>query len=413
MIKQFFPYQNIKNLNNTGINTFIVHSGSLSITHQTSDFSSMKQVNMDMKKDIKVLFMQNNICTRAWKEAKALTQKGISVSLVELDESTDNMDYSIFHKHFHIPLKKKYTVTRLPYAKYVFIKHLKKILKEHEFDLIHSHNSPDVYAVWIKRSSNLPVVHDIHDIASLVTYEFFSNNAANQLFRLARLYWELIACNICDAILSPTQETKDYLDKKYNIRRSAFVNNKPIKQDVIVKEKLSKRDGQVHLVYEGGLSEIEKTERNMMPIFNEIGSWEGYQVHIYSKPVGRIGLEKIEEQIKYPNKIHMHQPLPLDKLLTEMTQYDYGLCLFPIMTGNLRRASANKTYEYQISGLPIINNLEGHTWKYIKEKGCGRNIHKIKDIKKIVKEKNEYNLDTGDCFINIDTVLELYEKVLE
>jgi len=365
-----------------------------------------------MRKKLRVLFMQNKICPRALKEAKALTQKGISVSLVELADSSNIVDYSIFKKHFNIPLKKKYTVTRLPLSKYIFVKHFKKILKDHRFDIIHTHNAPDVFAVWVKRCSTLPVVHDIHDIGSLVTCAFFPNNAANLLFKTLMKYWEFIACKICDALISPTMETKIYLDNKYNIRLSTYLENKPVKIKIKKKDKLSDKDGNVHLVYEGGLSEIEGSERNMMPIFNEITRWEGFHVHVYPVMVGLAGLEEIQKQIKDPKQLHIHNLLPLEDLLFEMSQYDYGLLLFPIMTDNLRRASANKTYEYQISGLPVINNLEGHTWNYVKKKGCGENINNIGEINKIVKKHKKYNLDTRDCFMDIEKLLQLYEKVL-
>lgn len=322
------------------------------------------------------------------------------------------MDYSIFKKHFNIPVKKKYIVTRLPWVKYLFVKHLKKILKEHYFDIIHTHNAPDVMGVWAKRCSNLPVVHDIHDIGSLVPCDFFNSNVANILFKALRKYWEMVACNICDAILSPTPETKKYLDDKYNIELSGYLENKPVNMVIEKKIKLSSKDDNVHLVYEGGLSEIEGSPRNMMPIFNKITEWEGIHIHVYPMMTGLVGLEKIRQLVKEPKKLHIHDSLPQKKLLEEMSRYDFGLVLFSVMTDNLRRASANKTYEYQISGLPIINNLEGHTWDYVKKKGCGENIKNIEEIKEIVKKHKQYNLDTGDCFMDIDKSIDLYKKLL-
>lgn len=357
--------------------------------------------------DLNILFVQKRLCGRAWKEAKVLTDAGLSVSLAELSRKSELYDYSIFDEHFTIPIAKE--LRSMLKGKRKIVHELRKITRGSDYDVIHSHNSPDNLGAWCVKYLDSPVVHDIHDLQSLLPVAF-----GNKIFiaTVTQLYnhWEKYVCKNADGIVTVTPPMVNYIKEKYDSKNVEYLENKVIKGNYPKLPKLSEEDGEIHIVSAGRIN-VNEGYRKIMPILEEIAE-QGVHVHLYPVIWSDNELRSVEEQCKKSRYLHCHKPVPQDKLITEVSQYDYGLIAFSYVTRNVKYGIQNKFFEYQVAGLPIIVTNDTYTKQKVIEKGCGIYVKNITELRKILEEKMDFNLDPSDCFMEPDTLLNMYNRVL-
>ena len=128
--------------------------------------------------------------------------------------------------------------------------------------------------------------------------------------------------------------------------------------------KLSKKDGQPHLVYIGGLYFNNfQTIEPLWAFYPKI-TCQKIHLHIYSKQPEAI-VKQLREMEKRDAYFHYEGYREHEDLVKELVRYDYGIHIF----GNglpkkaelvYKTAFSNKNYDYLSAGLPIIvsNNLE-------------------------------------------------------
>lgn len=182
--------------------------------------------------------------------------------------------------------------------------------------------------------------------------------------------------------------------------------------------KLSKKDGEIHLVFVGGpvLNDMPHTE-SFLDFYPKITK-QKIHLHLYF-----LVPENIEEKFKEIGKrdpfFHYETVLEHHKLIKEISKYDYGYVLHGTnkkLFGNasiwLKTIFGNKYYDYISAFLPIIcsDNLEA-TVRFIKKNKIGFSIHYdnisnlrkeilknkknyigfVKNIKKFIKDKKNYD----------------------
>ena len=356
---------------------------------------------------MKVLFFQNKLCSRAWKEAKILTDAGLGISLLELGEPNDLKDYSIFKEHTIIPIEPD--MRSMMKGKRRIVKDLKDFAMKGNYDLVHTHNSPDNLGVLVKKNLSIPLVHDIHDLGSVKPLPWVKG-AKKIVIRRILNGWERYVCRKADGILTPSSELSDYVKKIYGTKLAGHVPNKPIDTGFQLQDKIN--DGKIHMVHAGGISVIPEGERYLWPLFKKICS-QGFEVHVYA-PIFDESLQNVVRKKcgEIPG-VHFHLPVPQEKIIFEISKYHYGLALYSSFNESILKGAQNRIFEYQIAGLPVISNNYGYMGGYIKKKGCGELIKDPGEIGDIVKKKKIYNLDNDDCFMEPDNIIELYRKILQ
>ena len=133
--------------------------------------------------------------------------------------------------------------------------------------------------------------------------------------------------------------------------------------------KLSASDGQLHVVYEGGVGERTDSHRFLLEQFEQIVD-SGLNLHLY--PCRRVGA--YESLARRNQRFSCHQPEPPEDLLTELGRYDFGLIAFnpiPEKRRHLDSALPNKLFEYLAAGLPVIGPDNQSLRRFIRETGCG------------------------------------------
>jgi len=132
---------------------------------------------------------------------------------------------------------------------------IKKIVDRYHIDLIHSQNAPDFLTVSaIRAVKDVPIIHDNQDAISLRKTPYYPGADMDE-----QLKDEQIANECCDARIHVTDELKAYVQKKYGRKRDVVFYNY-VSESLMpsfFKEKLSDKDGEVHIVYEGTLASFQ------------------------------------------------------------------------------------------------------------------------------------------------------------
>lgn len=354
-----------------------------------------------------VLFIQNQLCSRGWKEARVLGEEGIDISLLELGSPSENKDHSIFKESFTIPIEPD--IGSMVKGRARIVRELKRIVKQGTYDLVHVHNEPDNLGVLVKKNLSVPLVHDIHDLVSLKPITWASGPKRWAIRRMVNS-WEKYVCKKADGILSTSKLMMDHIRKEYRPKRIDYVENKPVREDDLkVQPKID--DGKVHMVYPGGISLEPEGNRYLWPMFEKICS-SGVEVHLYPSVFETSQREAVRKKCSRIPNLHYHLPVAQDKVIHEISKYHYGLVLFSGFTKNILMATSNRVFEYQIAGLPVITNDVGLIGDYVKKKGCGEVIGDVNEIEGIIKGKRDYDLDKSDCFMEAGPILELYREII-
>jgi len=185
------------------------------------------------------------------------------------------------------------------------------------------------------------------------------------------------------------------------------------------KEKLSDKDGQVHIVYEGTLASLRGDHYDLKGIFKEIAS-HGMNIHIYDSHSN----DDYLRLAKTDDFIHYHGHLDPRDLLNEMTQYDFGWAGFNVAMNkpHMDVALPNKAFEYIACGLPILSYPHKAQKKFIEKHGVGlvfegideipsmlTNTEVLREIRKtVLKKRFEFTVER-----NIRKITDFYSCVLE
>ena len=292
----------------------------------------VKQKQVDVIKTnnpLKILFLQNSPCIRNYKYAQALKARGHSVTLGYTDKK----------------LSEVYTgLNDDVYAGLIKIQNYKDLWDiSKNYDLIHSHNEPDTLTV-AALAGECPVIHDTHDLISLRDIENESTK-----------YFEGIANRGGQGRIYSTPYQQAEANLYYGSEQPSLVYyNYASASDIpeTHKPKLSAQDGNIHIVYEGGISTSK--HRNFIDIFTDIAQ-KNIHIHIYPTKFDA----QLDEFFKKFPTIHYYQPISPKRIIYEMSQYDFGIIPWNLKIGQkkfLDSTIANKLFEYLAAGLPVFTS---------------------------------------------------------
>lgn len=293
---------------------------------------------------LKILFVQEAPCIRNYKMAVALRSVGHKVSLAytkaRLSQMYKGLDDNVYNKSIHLR----------------DMRHLWDISKE--YDIIHCHNEPDILTV-AALAGDAPVIHDTHDLISL---------RAGGNSNLS--YFEGVANRGSAGRVYTTSYQLKEAERLYGVEGPSVVFNNFASEGDLPKRllpKLSEKDGKVHIVYEGSVGGT--AHRDFAEIFIYLAE-KDLQIHIYPTFFSK---QLSEYFMKYEN-VSYYNPVSPQEIIQVMTQYDFGIIPFNLKKGNKRfldSTIANKLYEYQAAGLPIIASALKTYDDYFKDNPVG------------------------------------------
>ena len=146
---------------------------------------------MSKEQALRILFLHPQPCIRMYKEAKGLKNRGFNIILAH--QGTDlNAKYGygneLFSEIIKLPVRSYYfPIDYMNIKKYRVIE---SIVKDNHIDLIHSHNAGDLLTVAAKRFTDIPVIHDTHDMVTLYCrMTFLLSFIRNYLRKMGRYIW--------------------------------------------------------------------------------------------------------------------------------------------------------------------------------------------------------------------------------
>ncbi len=202
----------------------------------------------------------------------------------------------------------------------------------------------------------------------------------------------------CDAIL-----IKDYPGELKLLPSSWEANKKPLIEfrgplkkwfvNYNPKEKLSYKDGEIHIAYPGSLA-LEDSQVILMSHVREALK-QKIHFHIYPnpKPTEKEINSLTQNNSKLRPYLHIHDYVSPEKLSQEMSKYDFGLCYGDIwgeLNSEIQKYTfGNRISSYWESSIPIIVQ-EGYdsTTKEVSKNHLGIICKDMKNIKKHIKNFN-------------------------
>ncbi|RJP19053.1 MAG: hypothetical protein C4527_27985 [Candidatus Omnitrophota bacterium] len=356
-----------------------------------------------------ILFLQQEPCIRMYKEARALKNLGLKVTLcfqgTPLNQRYPSMDMSIFEAVIDLNAPREHLrFYESPPALQIF----RKIWDiSREFDIVHCHNEPDLFAT-VALSCEPPMVHDTHDFLS-----FRGNN--NKFF-------EAMASRGSDGRIYVSQVEMDGAIQLYGIdvNRSVLLANY-MNRDMVPQtrlRKLSETDGIPHLAAPGGITTSAKSPAFFLPGVQFLVQ-QGIYVHLY--PYKNRDIEPYLNLARQCKFLCIHEQLPHQDFLIELTQYDMGFTPWHIPP---EKKDDNKTHGHLSNrllemvgvGLPVITTDSRASARFVKEHDVGRVIHSGKELLAAIEDlmRKEKNVTPQNVYMedHIPQVISLYETIL-
>ncbi len=254
--------------------------------------------------------------------------------------------------HCHIP----------GFFKLRMIKEIVEFVDQSSYDLVISCNEPDIISAVLACSTK-PVIHDCHDMMSL------RGDITNDQAIL-----EFIANKYASANIYVTDLIKEIAVQRFGL------SNKPVTvlDNYVLREqlpqqylpKLSQTDGEIHCVYEGGLTNRSDHHRNIEPVLLALAQ-EKVHVHYYT-PFQSSYYSMLEQKSPY---LHWEGTREPNELIYEMTRYDVGLTVLHVTERNkpfLDSTFPNKAWDYLAAGLPILFSDLTSFQQFLKSYAVGR-----------------------------------------
>lgn len=150
-----------------------------------------------------------------------------------------------------------------------------------------------------------------------------------------------------DEVICVSNGHSKKLKKIFNINSSVVLSAVEYRQD-LAPQPVNSKD--IKLVYHG----IGDRQRSIDMLIKAVNlSPENISLHLY---LTDISVEYLESLRKIASrKIHFHEPIAYERLVTETNSCDIGLAVFPPLHSSLEDALPNKFFEYVQARLAVIS----------------------------------------------------------
>jgi glycosyltransferase involved in cell wall biosynthesis len=351
---------------------------------------------------VRVLFLQQQPCTRALKYAVALraARPGLRLGF-----AYRGLTLSALYGSGDELFDRWWRLDGEPAAG------LRRTLAEFRPDVLHSHNLPDSLTVLALElvEGGVPVVHDVHDLQSLrrTPYEDGFPEPENPL-ELERL-----AVEGCSALVTVSDELLERIEARYSLPASAQVfPNYALGQDLPTTLP-PQRGGRERprLAYQGTVS-TNGGHYDLREIFAAIAA-QGLELHVYPNRDAR--------EYAAIEGVRLHATLPPPDLMRALARYDLGWAGFnaTLNAEHVATALPNKAFEYVGCGLPVVTLGHRALERFLEETGLGISVGAVEDLsnaldaldlaelrKRVAAARLEFTFES-----RIGEILALYEAV--
>ena len=300
---------------------------------------------------LNVLYVQKHTCIRAIKQGISLKAKGHNVHLICLKDAEDT------YKIDQNPIFD--TITKLPSERFMshrLVPAIDSLISLQDIDVIHCHNEPDAPTLYaINNKYGIPVVHDTHDSVSMILEDRGASPIIMKKFKEV----ERRANEGSNGRIYVSQEQLNYTKRLYpkmSMENNLIVPNCFLDawKTKIPRQKLSEKDGEIHIVYVGGVVMHDKSHPYYIYEVVQKIVKQGIHVHIYPS----VSLPAVKQAFRrLGSYVHFHDSIAPEDIADEISQYDYGSCFFNelIPTSSVFEVGVpNKFFDYSLANIPTL-----------------------------------------------------------
>jgi hypothetical protein len=351
-----------------------------------------------MKKQI--LFVESSATATPGKMAKAFKQAGyetILISLLPVNDSFTKEAYSKIisfdFKFFHANLKELPKIARYGLSKWKSMLNAWLQIRRLNPDILIARSTPNwlcyIFHKYFRKSLFIYFPYDFRN------FSYVDRKQALTLTTPFELYSEKYCFENADGIIYKGAENKlDLINKKVtgelNIQ-APYLHIMPYcLKNLIVpinKNKLSKKDGEIHLAFVGHIGTDYSWKNSVKLVLDS-----KIHLHLYGKSVyfdAKTSERRDEYSAFLKNKyFHLHKQLDQFDLVKDISKFDYGIWLgyYDNFTNSILADTGNKFATYLEAGLPVIY-FDNHKYigKSFSQYGAGIPININSNLGKILR----------------------------
>lgn len=228
----------------------------------------------------------------------------------------------------------------------------------------------DVAAAFIKFKPGKIVFDDYDVMAGMVRDEIAEQRYPGQL-QQERFCLEH-ADGLCCRSLE-TQYAKKYLGYRYRGKRILMIDCCWADEMPVVQPKRDDDQSEVHIVFCGNLFDGDPSDPDPVNYQYDVAALlSSHRIHYHIYPPTVRHSENLRQRVAVylqsngdPKYVHVHNPVPPDTLVAELSKYDYGLHILSreidgrsltYADRKFRYATANKIFDYIDANLHILSH---------------------------------------------------------
>lgn len=218
-------------------------------------------------------------------------------------------------------------------------------------ELIHCHDTPLLpVAVLLAWLFNGKVIYDAHELES-------NKNGQSVLISRATFYIEKALWGRVDGFVTVSRSILVWYQSQLSQRDSTIVLNSPlIEAKTYCSQQHSRYFHELYKIPDKCLVFVYLGlfvhGRGIEKLLQTFASPDVIS-HIVFVGRGALG-EMIEKHARINSRVHIHEAVPHDQVVTLVSTADYGLCLVENVSLSYYYSLPNKLFEYAFAGVPIL-----------------------------------------------------------
>ncbi len=237
-----------------------------------------------------------------------------------------------------------------------------KILSDLDFEILITNDFSAIpFALKLKETKTFYWIADLHEYS----LDQGRHTLKAKLFQLPMMRSFLRECfQHADLTTTVSGGLSNLYEKDFG-RPSIVIENSPSYAEITPKPPHKEK---ISLVYHGGINRGRKLENLIEAVKNGDNRFE---LHLYLLGRGGPHHQKLSELAKPCPRIHIHDPVSPDLVVSTLAQHDVGIYVLPPANLNHIHALPNKIFEFIQARLMLATGPSGEMTSVINQFKCG------------------------------------------